>query len=302
MAPSIGRLNYHHLYYFWAVARSDSLTGAAKQLRVAQSALSTQIRQLEEQLGEPLFERAGRSLALTEAGRIAKRYADNIFASGDELIATFQTGRAKVDTLRIGAVATLSRNFQDSFVAPLLGDDTLRLSMRSGALEDLLARLRNHELDVVLSNRAVAPEDTVPLRCRRIARQEVSLVGRPVERPLLFPNGIDGVPMLLPSQDSDVRTAFEILCEQHGVKPQVRAEVDDMAMMRLLARDTDVVALLPSVVVRDELRSGSLQEYGVVPELYEDFYAITAARTFPHPLVEPLLARQEDEVLAMGND
>ena len=115
----MSRLNYHHLHYFWAVAKQGNLTRAAEQLRVSQSALSTQIRQLEEQLGQPLFTRQGRSLLLTEPGRIALSYADRIFASGNELVATLRDGRGQErQVLRIGAVATLSRNFQKSLVRP----------------------------------------------------------------------------------------------------------------------------------------------------------------------------------------
>lgn len=290
------RLNYHHLHYFWAVAHAGSLTSAARSLHVAQSALSTQIRRLEEQLGEKLFLRRGRSLALTEAGRIALTYADTIFARGAELLATFAQGRSREQALRVGAVATLSRNFQDSFIAPLLDRPELSLRMQSGSLDELLSRLSEHQLDIVLSNRAVGED----FRCRRIARQEVSLIGSPIDRPFRFPEDLQGAPLLLPGPDSAIRMAFDVLCEEHGIEARVRAEVDDMAMARLVARDADAVALLPSVVVRDELRSGALQEYCIVPDLYESFYGITVQREYPHPLLEALWARSEREILAMA--
>lgn len=295
------RLNYHHLHYFWAVAKEGHLTRAAARLHVSQSALSVQIRQLEEQLGQRLFERRGRALELTEAGRVALGYADSIFASGSELLALLREGRrAQRQVLRIGAVATLSRNFQENFVAPVLAREDVDLVLQSGGLAELLARLRVHTLDLVLSNRRVAPAADDPWRCRRIARQPVSLVGPPRRRrrAFRFPDDLAEVALLLPGRDNDIRAGFDVLCEQLGVAPRIRAEVDDMAMLRLLARDTGSVALLPSVVVRDELRTGTLVEYAVVPDLHETFYAITVQRHFQPPLLRELLARPEDEVLA----
>lgn len=293
-------LNFHHLRYFWAVAKAGNLTRTAKRLHVSQSALSTQIHQLEEQLGQPLFVREGRGLALTEAGRIALAHAETIFSAGGELLTTLKEGRKREHVLRVGAVATLSRNFQESFVSPLLGQSDIRLRLQSGSLDELLARLEAHALDLVLSNRPVQRKADRAWRCQRIAQQQVSLVGRPRTRAFRFPQDLAEVPMLLPGEDSEVRTAFDTLCEQLGLSIRVLAEVDDMAMMRLLARDTRAIALVPSVVVRDELRSGALQEHCVVPGLFERFYAITVKRQYQHPLLPPLLARKEDEILATG--
>lgn len=292
-------LNFHHLHYFWAVAKDGNLTRAAARLRISQSALSTQIRQLEDALGAPLFHRTGRTLALSEAGCVALEYAEQIFVTGAELVATLEHGRRGDHVLRVGAVATLSRNFQESFVKPLLEQPSVRLRLLSGALDDLLERLADHDLDVVLSNRPTHREPGRSWRCRRIARQHVSLVGRPRAKPVRFDADLGAVPMILPGPESEIRTEFDALCEQRGIVVRVFAEVDDMATMRLLARDTDAVALLPSVVIRDEIRSGELREHCVVPGLFETFYAITVERRFQHPLVRSLLARDEADVLAM---
>jgi len=293
-------LNYHHLQYFWAVAREGKLTHAAKRLHVSPSALSAQIRQLEDQLGHSLFKRVGRSLVLTEAGRIAQGYAEQIFATGHELLATLSDGaRADRQVLRMGAVATLSRNFQESFVRPLLIRLDIDLVLQSGSLGELLTRLSAHTLDLVLSNRPVHGDAEADWRCRRIARQQVSLVGRPRKRgrAFRFPEDLADHRLLLPSSNSEIRTSFDLLCEQLGVRLQVLAEVDDMAMLRLLARDTDAIALLPSVVVRDELRDGLLQEYCVVPNLVESFYAITVKRHFQPPLLKSLMSRENLDAL-----
>ncbi len=296
----MARLNYHHLHYFWAVAKEGHLTRAAQKLHVSQSALSAQIRQLEEQLGQPLFDRRGRTLALTEAGRLALGYAESIFAAGTELVALLREGqRHERQVLRIGAVATLSRNFQENFLAPLLPRDDVSLVLQSAGLAELLARLRTHQLDLILTNRRVAESADEPWRCRRIARQPVSLVGRPRRRRRAFrwPDDLAELPLVLPGRDSDIRTGFDLLCEQAGLRPTVRAEADDMALLRLLARDAGGAALLPSVVVQDELRAGTLVEYAVVPDLHEEFWAVTVPRHYAPPLLRTLLARRDDEVL-----
>jgi LysR family transcriptional activator of nhaA len=267
---------------------------------VSQSALSAQIRQLEDQLGQPLFARVGRTLQLTEAGHLALCYADSIFASGNELMALLREGRREErQVLRIGAVATLSRNFQENFLRPLLERDDVELALHSGSLLELLARLRVHTLDLILSNQRVHASTDNPWRCQRIARQPVSLVGkpRPGGKAFRFPQDLQTTPLLLPGRDNDIRAGFDQMCEQRGIRYRLRAELADMALMRLLARDSDSIALLPSVVVQDELRSRRLVEYGVVPDLYEHFYAISVRRHFEPPLVKTLLQRPEAALL-----
>jgi LysR family transcriptional activator of nhaA len=294
------RLNYRHLGYFRAVAKSGNLTRAARDLHVSQSALSVQIRKLEQHLGHDLFRREGRSLVLTEAGHVALNYAETIFGAGGELVALLRQGRsAGRQRLRVGGVATLSRNFQENFIKPLLAQPGLELVLASGSLEELLDRLRVHELDVVLSNRPAPADARQPWRTQRIARQPVSLVGRPrrARRPFEFRAGLRGEPLLLPGPASEIRRQFDVLCEELDVAVEVRAEVDDMAMLRLLARDSEALALLPPVVVQDELAAGRLREYCRVPGISEDFYAIAMPRRFRPAALRRLLERSESEVL-----
>ncbi|MCB1996618.1 MAG: LysR family transcriptional regulator [Burkholderiaceae bacterium] len=294
----MSRLNYLHLHAFWAVAREGHLTRAAERLHVSPSALSTQIRQLEDQFGQPLFERRQRQLRLTEAGQLALSYAESIFSAGNELLALLREGQGPGrQVLRIGAVATLSRNFQDNLLRPLVRRDDVELLLQSGSLDELLSRLQVHTLDLVLANQAVDGTGDAPWRCRRIARQPVSLVGPAAGQAFVFPDDIATQPLLLPSRAHGIRAGFDLWCEQRGLRPQVRAEVDDMAMLRLLARDAGAPALLPTVVVQDELRSGLLREMAVVPGLYEQFYAITVKRHFMPPLLKTLLAQDEADVL-----
>ncbi|OQS10822.1 LysR family transcriptional regulator [Chromobacterium violaceum] len=286
----MSRLNYHHLHYFWAVASEGHLTRAAERLHVSQSALSAQIRQLEEQLGQPLFLREGRKLQLTELGAVVMRYAEEIFALGNELLATAASGQGR-GTLRIGSVATLSRNFQEWFLQPVLKEADVRLVLESGSLDELLQRLKAHELDVVLSNRPALGDDKQSWRCRTLARQPVVLVGppRPAGRTFQFERDLPALPLLVPSRKSEIRLRFDLLCEELALQPAIRAEVDDMAMLRLLARDAGCVALLPAIVVRDELGKGLLQQYCVVPRVEETFYAITVQRQYLPPLLQDLL-------------
>ncbi|HTY94039.1 MAG TPA: LysR family transcriptional regulator [Steroidobacteraceae bacterium] len=288
-------LNFRHLLYFWQVARVGHLTRAAGQLRVSQSALSAQIRQLEGYLGRPLFDRTGRSLVLTEFGTTVLDYADAIFGLGQELMASVRGGEGqRIQRLRVGAVATLSRNFLENLIRPLLDRPGVRLSLESGSLEELLGRLQAHNLDVVFSNRPVVAEVGKPWRCVRIDRQSVCLVGPPRPRGsrFRFPADASGARFVVPGPSSDVRSQFDVWCEKHELRVEIAAEVDDMAMLRLLARDSGAITVLPEVVVQDELRDGRLQRYCAVPGVFENFYAVTAVRRSPSPIVQSMISRK----------
>jgi LysR family transcriptional activator of nhaA len=287
-------LNFNHLRYFWVVAHEGGLTRAAARLHLSQSALSVQVQKLEQQLGHPLFERVGKRLVLTEAGQICLDYADTVFAAGDELMSTLE-GRplASRQILRVGALTTLSRNFQLEFLQPLVGRVDVELIVRSGTTRDLLAQLDAHAVDVVLSNSTAQREARAPFRNHLLSQQPVSLVGRPTpdKPPFRFPEDLRSVPILLPSLDSGIRIGFDRLLDLAGVRPIILAEVDDMAMLRLLARERDGVTLVPPIVVRDELESGALVEHCRIPGLTESFYAIVQNRKFPNQLLGELLTR-----------
>ncbi len=285
-------LNYHHLQYFWAVAHEGNLTRAAERLRVAQSAVSIQIRKLEADLGHALFERRGRQLVLTEAGRITLDHADAIFATGRDLLGTLQErGRGRI-VLRVGSVATLSRNFQLQFLRPLLGRDDVEVVLRSAPLDDLLRHLEAHRLDVVLANSTPPRDAATPWVAHSLADQPVALVGqRRRGRPRPLAEVLATEPLLLPPADSGMRAEFDALVARLGVTPRIAAEVDDMAMLRLLAREHAGAAVVPAIVVRDELASGELAELAQLPGLHEVFYAITLRRRFPNPLLKGLIRK-----------
>jgi LysR family transcriptional activator of nhaA len=290
---NLEQLNFRHLFYFWRVARVGHLTRAAGELHTSQSALSAQIRQLEDRLGEPLFAREGRRLTLTETGQTVMAYAENIFGLGQEMLGRLQGRRDGFERLHLGSVATVSRNYQENWIRPLLADPSVTLTLESGTLQDLLARLLQHQLDVVLANEAVSSDADRPFYCRLLGSQAISLVGPAAVwagRTLRVPEDLDGLDLALPGPRHALRGQFDALCMAADVKPRLRAEVDDMAMLRLVARDSGWLALLPEVVVQDELRAGSLLRVGQSSQLKEHFYAITTAHRHRIERLERLLA------------
>lgn len=285
-------LNYHHLRYFWAIANEGSLTRAAERLNVSPSSLSVQLKALEERLGQALFERRGRTLALTEAGRITLQYANGVFKSGDELLGLLEgLGSNMRQTLRVGAVATLSRNFQIEFLRPVMRKQNIELTVKSGVFVDLLARLQDHTLDLVLANQPATLDQDSDWQNSLVAQQSVSLIGTPslINGPFRFPSDLGEIPVALPARGNGVRTAFDIKLEEAGVQPIVVAEVDDMPLLRLIARDGFCLVLAPPVVVADELQAGVLVEHCQLSHIMEAFYAITLRRQFPNPLLRELI-------------
>jgi LysR family transcriptional activator of nhaA len=283
--------NFHHLRYFWAVAHEENLTRAAARLSVSQSAVSMQIQKLEAELGHALFERRGKQLVLTEAGRIALDHADAIFARGDDLESALQGRGKERRVLRVGSLATLSRNFQLGFLRPLFGRDDVEIVVRSGAFAEMLRSLEAHVIDVLLANVAPPRDAATPWVAHAIAEQPVSLVGPPVRkrRPRSLRALLESEPLVLPSAESSIRAGFDALVHRLGARPRIAAEVDDMAMLRLLARERIGLAVVPTIVVRDELEARVLVEVAPLPQLEETFFAITLARRFPNPLLRVLL-------------
>ncbi|HEY6940507.1 LysR family transcriptional regulator [Dokdonella sp.] len=288
-------LNYNHLRYFWAVAHDGHLTRTAARLNLTQSALSVQIRKLEERLGHSLFERRGRQLHLTEAGQIVLDHADAIFAAGEELLGTLRQSGAVRQALRVGSLATLSRNFQMEFLHPVLGRTDIDLILRSGSAGELLRALAALNLDVVLLNQAPAGDAVPSLVTHRLAELPVSLVGTPdrLRETTSLSDRLAKHPIILPTTDSSVRIGFNALADRLGVHPQIVAEVEDMAMMRLLAREDIGLAVLPPIVVKDEIAGGVLVAGDQLPGISETVYAVTMARRFPNPLVRLLLHPEE---------
>ena len=290
----MSHLNYHHLRLFWAVANEGALNRAAHRLHVSQSAVSSQLKKFEDQLGHQLFERSGKKLIITEAGKIALDYANTIFKAGGDLLSTLEDRpKSTRQILRVGALTTLSRNFQIEFLKPLIDDANTELIIRSGTMRELLSQLERLRLDVVLTNTAPQADLRVSTQSHLLKQQPVSIVGKKLRKGQRFkyPEGLAKRPIILPSFESDIREAFDRAMELVGVKPIVAAEVDDMAMLRVLAKESHCMALVPPIVVKEELKSGALAEYCRIPEITENFYAVVQRRRFPNALLKKLISK-----------
>lgn len=290
-------VNYNHLYYFWMVAKEGNLTRAASRLFIAQSALSSQIKKLEHQLGKALFEKEGRGIALTEAGSIAYSYAEKIFQMGNELNNLLKHQLDATNTiLKIGVISSLSRNFVQNFIKPVLNRTDVQIHLISGSEIALIPQLKDHRLDLILSNSLQNIQQQGLYRIKSIAKQQVSIVGKPLQAGKVF-NLKEDLPqyrLLLPGVGNELRSRFDQLCEAQQLQYQVMGEINDMPALRLLARDSDGVALIPTVVVQDEIKAGILQEYYKLPDVYERFYAISLKKQFEPEMLKLLLAREDD--------
>ncbi|MFN3131388.1 LysR family transcriptional regulator [Roseibium sp.] len=287
-------LNYHHLRYFREVAHEGNLTRTAERVNLSQSALSTQIRQLEARLGHDLFERSGRQLVLTEVGRIVLDHADRIFGTGEELIATLQRSSQSAPPLRVGAQSTLSRNFQIRFLKPLLSSGEVDFTLRSGSASVLLEALESLALDIVLTTDPPDSSLSGDFTAHRLAEQKVTIHGTP-ERIAgkTLQQLLSDEPLIVPNESS-IRTGFDSLVARLGITPRIVADVDDMAMVRLLARADVGIAIAPPVVMADEIAAGLLESAPFDLQIFEAFYAVTVTRSFPHPILRELLTGQMD--------
>ena len=282
-------LNYHHLRYFRAVAHEGNLTRAADRLNLSQSALSTQIKALEARLGHDLFDRVGRQLHLTEVGRIALDHADRIFGTGQELLETLNRSANHAPPLRVGALSTLSRNFQMQFLRPVLDHPAVDIVLKSGQNTPLLRALSELALDVVLTTEAPTSAEGSDFIAHRLAGEIVSLHGTPDRMAhSTLSDLLANEPVIVPTE-SAIRTGFNRLTAQLGVQPRIIADVDDMAMVRLLARAGVGLALAPKIVLADEIATGQLVTAAFDTGITDTFYAVTTRRSFPHPMLDSLL-------------
>ena len=299
-------LNYHHLRHFWMIARHRSVTRAAEKLKISQSTLSEQLAELESWLGEALFDRRGKQLHLTDAGRVALEHAETIFTSGHELITRFrQSGEARQRTLRIGAVGPLSKNLQFDFIQPILADTRTKVVVVAGALDELTRQLQEHKLDLVLSNIPLRADQEQNVFNHLLGEVPVFLVGGKKMRlsPGSFPKFLRAVPLFLPSRQSDVRADFDLILANAGIEPFVHAEVDDMALLRLLALSGEGLALVSKIVVERELQSRKIKFMQRVPGLTEKFYALTVRKRFANAWLSEIVEnfRRRLRELAVAN-
>lgn len=243
-------------------------------------------------MGSALFVREKRKLTLTETGLLVRDHCEVIFRTANELTRSLGRSSARRTlSIHVGSTATLSRNFQIEFLRPLLERMDVEIQLRSASPHDLMTGLRDHSIDIVLSNLPAPHAAETGWRSTLVHQQAVSLVGRPEDghRRLKFPDVLRTMPVMLPSSQSNIRVTFDLLMAQHQIEPTIVAEADDMSMLRLLAGSRPGLTLVPPVVVRNELNTRSLVERCRIPEIQERFYAITRERRFPNPLVNELL-------------
>jgi len=285
-------LNYHHLLYFWTVAREGSIAAATRKLNLTQPTISAQLRLLEESLGEKLFAKKGRSLALTEAGTIALRYADEIFALGRELRDTLHdrpTGgpvRLRVGIADVVPKLVAYRVLRAAFETA----EAVQLVCREAPSETLLALLAQHDVDLVLMD---APATGGPLRAYNHLLGESGttfFAARSLAASVRknFPKSLHGAPMLLPGALTQIRRALELWLDGSGIEPRRVGEFDDLALMSAFGRAGTGIFPAPTAIEDEIQEELGVQVVGRLPEVRERFYAVSAERKIKNPIVSAI--------------
>jgi LysR family transcriptional activator of nhaA len=291
-------LNYHHLFYFWNVARAGSIARASEELRLAQPTISNQLKTLESSLGVKLLERQGRRLVLTDVGRTVLRYADDIFRTGRELQRAVK-GLPTGQRLRLvaGVADVIPKRMAALLLQPAVdAHPDLVLVCREGPLPQLLAALAVHELDVVIADVPASEDVKVKAFSHRLGDCGTTFFAAARHAGLRkgFPRSLDGAPALLPSEGTALRRALEAWFESAAIRPTVTGEFDDSALMK--AFGARGLGVFPAArVLEDEIRAQyGVQVIGRVDEVKESFYAITVERRLRHPAVVTLAEAARD--------
>lgn len=285
-------LNYHHLFYFWVVAREGSIAAATKKLNLTQPTISVQLRMLEESLGEKLLEKSGRGLVLTEAGKVAVRYADEIFALGRELRDTLRdrpTGKPMRVTIGIADVVPKLVAYR--ILRPAF-DGRSEIVCREGSRESLLSLLGQHEVDLVLTD---APASGRPLRAYNHFLGESGttfFATTPIanHHRAKFPKSLAGAPMLLPGAETQIRRSLELWFEANDVPPKRVGEFDDLALMTAFGRGGTGIFPAPTVIEHEIETQYGVKVVGRLPEVRERFYAVSAERKVKNPIVSAIIS------------
>lgn len=288
-------LNYHHLRYFWAVAKEGGLRKASEWLRVSQPSISTQIGLLEEALGEKLFRLSGRSLKLTEFGHWVFGYAEEIFTLGAELQrANRQAPGSRVLRFQAGVVDSFPKPLCHEILRPLFDHQPpVQLVCVEGKLEELLAQLLNHRLDMVLSDEPASPGLTGGVFNHPLGSSPLSFCAVPALAKRLgkrFPSNLDGAPAVLPTHNCSLRRDLERWFGMAGVRPRVVAELEDAALMKIVATGGTGFIPLPSAVLAEAVERYGFVQIGSTTEVVIRWYAITVERRYTHPLIQTLTA------------
>ncbi len=282
-------LNYHHLFYFWMVARAGSIARASREMRLSQPAISNQLKTLEGALGHKLFERRGRRLVLTEVGRTALRYADDIFRTGREMQQALK-GIPTGERLRL--VAGVADVIPKRVAALLLQSAVqavprLALVCRESPLPELLAALALHEIDVVLSDSPASEDVRVKAFNHPLVDCGVTFLAAPKLAHLRkgFPRSLDGAPALLPAAGTAVRRGLEAWFEARAIRPDVAGEFDDSALLEAFGARGMGFFAAPSIIDKEVAAEHEVASIGRTEEIRERFYAISVERRLRHPAV-----------------
>ena len=283
-------LNYHHLFYFWRVVRLGTITAACRELRLAPPTISAQLRSLEDQLGEKLLERKGRTLVPTDVGRMAYGYAEQIFGLGQELMdAVKQRPSGRPLRLVVGIDDVLPKEIAQALIEPALGlRQPVRLLCREGSLEPLLAALAQHRLDVVLSDTPVTPSLNVraynhPLGECGVVWMGVPRLARAHRRG--FPKSLDGAPVLLPTDDTAIRRDLDRWCDEQEIRPTMSGEFEDYALLRAFGQRGTGIIPVASVMEKVFRKQYGLERIGKADGVVVRFYAVSVERRIRHPAV-----------------
>src|SRR5262245_26208839 len=303
--PALEWLNYHHLLYFWVVARGGGLVPAGRVLRLSHSTLSAQIHALEAHLDEKLFTKVGRKLALTDTGRIAFRYADEIFNLGREMLDTVK-GRSSGQPLRldVGVVDVVPKLVVRRLLQPALDLSLpVRLVCNEDSYEKLLADLALHALDIVISDAPVPTGSSVRAFNHLLGETGVSFfaakaLARTVKRG--FPGSLHGAPMLLPVEHLSLRRSLNQWFDRHEIKPRVVAEFVDGALLEVFGADGVGVFASPTVVEDEVIRQHGVELIGRTAEVRERYYAVSVERRLKHPAVVAICDVAREEMFAGG--
>ncbi|MEQ8456928.1 MAG: transcriptional activator NhaR [Sandaracinaceae bacterium] len=281
-------LNYHHLLYFWMVAKEGSVTAAAESLRLSQPTVSAQVKRLEEQLGEPLLRRAGRSLELTEMGKVAFRYANDIFTLGQEMQDVF-AGRLEraPEKLTVGVSDLIPKLILHRLLEPALSHESApRIVCREDKTERLLAELSIHDLDIVLAEAPIARQASVRAFNHLLGESDVSFFAKaPMARRYRsgFPHSLDAAPLLLPTENTLLRRDLDHWFQDEDIHPRIVAEFEDSALLK--AFGSEGVGIFPGpAAIEDEICDRyRVRPVGRTHRVVERFYAITVERRITHP-------------------
>ena len=283
-------LNYHHLHYFWVVAREGSIVRACELLHLAQPTVSAQISRLERSLGAQLFQRVGRNLQLTDTGRTVYRYAEEIFTLGRELSDAVQ-GRPTGQPLRltVGVPDVLPklivfRLLQPAFQLP----EPIRLVCREGKFDELVAALATHELDLVLSDAPVTPTLRVKAFSHLLGQCGIAFFAAPALARKFrrgFPGSLAGAPLLMPGDSATLRRLLDQWFDEQGIRPHIAAEFQDSALLKVFGQEGLGLFPAPAAIQAEIERQYRVKHVGTLHSLHERYYAISVERRLKHPAV-----------------